>query len=50
LTEEIVNGPMKDVRVATKRADLSKDLSGVNGYCSKLDGFVKNRNFDSCSL
>jgi hypothetical protein len=29
-TEETVNGPMKDVRVATIRADFSKDLSGAN--------------------
>jgi len=26
-TEEIANGPMKDVRVVTVRADFSKDLS-----------------------
>jgi hypothetical protein len=31
-TEEIVNGPMKDVRVVTKRADFSKDLSADNSY------------------
>jgi hypothetical protein len=30
LTEDIVNGPINDVRVATNRADFSKDLSGVN--------------------
>jgi hypothetical protein len=30
LTEEIVNGPIKDVRVATKRVDFSNDLSEVN--------------------
>jgi hypothetical protein len=30
LTEEIVNGPINDVRVATNRAEFSKDLSVDN--------------------
>ena len=35
-TEEIVNGPMKDVRVATKSADFSKDLSAGNSYLLQI--------------
>jgi hypothetical protein len=30
LTEDIINGPIKEVNVATKRADFSKDLSVGN--------------------
>ena len=32
LTEEIVNGPIKDVRVATNRADFSCELSADTSY------------------
>ena len=35
-TEEIVNGPMKDVRVVTKRADFSKDLSSGNSCILRI--------------